>query len=72
MKISVIAHPNSKNPRIEEDLMKVLHVWVKAPPLKGKANKAITEALANFFGIKKGKVTLIRGEKSKNKLFEIG
>jgi uncharacterized protein (TIGR00251 family) len=71
MKISVIAHPNSKNPRIEEDLMKVLHVYVNAPPLEGKANKVVIEVLAKHFKTKKGKVILIRGEKSKNKVFEI-
>jgi len=72
MRISVIAHPNSKNPRIEEDLMKVLHVYVKEPPSEGKANRAVSKALVKFFGTKKGKVILIRGEKSKNKVFEIG
>lgn len=72
MKISVIVHPNSKNPRIEKDLIEMLHVYVNAPPLEGKANKAVIEALAKFFETKKGKVILIRGEKSKNKVFEIG
>lgn len=71
MKISVIAHPNSKNPRIEKDLMETLHVYVNAPPLEGKANKAVAEALAQFLKIKKSKVILMRGEKSKNKVFEI-
>jgi hypothetical protein len=50
----------------------MLHVYVKAPPLEGKANKAVIEALAKFFETKKRKVTLISGEKSKNKVFEIG
>ncbi|HUW22202.1 MAG TPA: DUF167 domain-containing protein [Candidatus Bathyarchaeia archaeon] len=72
MKISVIVHPNSKNPRIEKDLMSVLHIYVKAPPLEGKANKAVIEALAIFFKTKKGKIILKRGEKSRNKVFEIG
>jgi uncharacterized protein (TIGR00251 family) len=71
MKISVIVHPNSKNPRIEEDLMEVLHVYVNAPPLEGKANKAVIEALVKHFKTKKRKVILMRGEKSKNKVFEI-
>jgi len=71
MKISVIVHPNSKNPRIEKDLMETLHVYVNAPPLEGKANKAVSEALAQFLKIKKNEVILIRGEKSKNKVFEI-
>lgn len=71
MKISVIAHPNSKNPRIEKDLLEVLHVYVHAPPLEGKANKAVTEALTDYFSVKKKDITLLSGQKSKNKLFEI-
>lgn len=71
MKISVIVHPNSKNPRVERDLIEMLHVYVNAPPLEGKANKAVIEALAKFFGTKKGKIYLVHGEKSKNKVFEI-
>jgi len=71
MKISVIVHPNSKNPRIEKDLIETLHVYVNQPPLEGKANKAVIESLVNFLKIKKSEIVLIRGEKSKNKVFKI-
>ena len=71
MKIEIIAHPNSKRARIEKDLLGTLHVYVSAPPLEGKANRAIIEALADYFGRSKSMVQLISGEKSKKKLFEI-
>lgn len=71
MKISVIAHPNSKKPRVEGDLLGALHVYVKAPPLEGKANREVIEALAKHFGTSKGKVILLSGGKLKNKTFEI-
>ena len=71
MKISVIAHPNSKKPRIDKDLLGVLHVYVNAPPLEGKANKAVTEALADYFKVKRSQVILVSGDRSKNKIFEI-
>ena len=71
MKIEVVVHPNSKNPRTEKDLMGIIHVYVNAPPLEGKANKAVVEALADYLKIKKSKIILIRGEKSKNKVFEV-
>lgn len=71
MTISVITHPNSKRPRIEEDLTGMLHVYVNAPPLEGRANQAVIEALALHFGVKKNAVTLLSGHKSKNKRFEI-
>jgi uncharacterized protein len=71
MIITIIAHPNSKKPRIEKDLFGGLHVYVNQPPLEGKANKAVAEALAEYFKVSKSKVILIRGEKSKQKVFSI-
>jgi hypothetical protein len=71
MKLTIITHPNSKNPRIEKDLMDVIHLYIKEPPQEGKANKAVIEALADHLKIKKNQVILIHGEKSKNKVFEI-
>jgi len=71
MKISIIAHPNSKRPRIEKDLLGTLHVYVNAPPLEGKANMAVIEALSKYFDVKKSCVLLISGAKSKTKTFEI-
>lgn len=71
MKISIIAHPNTKRPRVEKDLLGTLHVYVSEPPLEGRANNAVANALAKYFGVKRSEVILISGEKSKNKLFEI-
>lgn len=71
MRISVIAHLNSKRPRMEEDLLGVLHAYVNEPPLEGRANKAVIEALAEYFKVKKSQVQLLSGHKSKNKLFEV-
>jgi len=71
MRISIIAHPNSKKPRVEKDLLGTLHVYVAEPALEWKANRAVIEALAEYFHTKKGNVTLLQGEKLKTKLFEI-
>ena len=71
MKIFVTAHPNSKRPRIEKDLLENLHVYVNQPPLEGRANKAITGILAEYFKVKKSLVRLLSGEKSKHKTYEI-
>ncbi len=71
MKLSVITHPNAKRPRVEEDLTGMLHVFVSAPPLDGRANQAAIEALAEYFKVKKSAITLLSGHKSKNKRFEI-
>lgn len=71
MKINIIAHPNAKMPRIEKDLLGTIHVYVNKPPLEGKANNAIIDSLANHFNVKRSKVLLVSGDKSKNKIFEI-
>jgi len=71
VKISVVAHPNSKKPRLVKDLLGTLHVYVSQPPLEGKANNAVIETLAEYFSVKKSNVVLISGEKSKHKVFEI-
>lgn len=71
MTISVIVHPNSKAPRVEKDLLGDLHVYANEPPLKGRANEAVIEALAKHFKVKRYQISLLRGRKSKQKIFEI-
>lgn len=71
MRITVIAHPNSKRPRIETDLLGIHHVYVSEPPIEGKANAAIIEALARSFHIKKSVIHLLSGAISRHKIFEV-
>lgn len=71
MKVTIIAHPNSKKPRIEKDLTGILHVYVNKPPLENKANEAVLEDLAKYLEIKRNQLVLISGQKSKTKTFEI-
>jgi len=44
-----------------------LRVAVGAPPVDGKANAAVIEALAEALGIKRRDVTLVRGETGRQK-----
>jgi len=46
-------------------------VWVKEPPIKGKANKAIAKKLAEYFKVSQSQIVLRAGFSSKNKVFEI-
>jgi uncharacterized protein len=71
MKITIFAHPNSKRPRVEKDLLGDLHVYVSEPPLEGRANDAVVVALAKHFKVKKYEVSLVSGAKSKHKIFSI-
>ncbi len=71
MKINVVAHPNSKKPRIITDLLENIHIYVNEPPLEGKANNAIREALSKHYSIPKSHIKLIQGDNAKHKVFEI-
>ncbi len=72
MQITVFAHPSSKKPRVEKDLFNNLHIYVREPPLEGRANNAILLALAEHLKVRRSQVNLVRGEKSKQKVFEVG
>jgi len=42
---------------------------VTAPPVDGKANKAVANFLAELFGVERGSVELISGQHSRSKVF---
>jgi len=46
-------------------------VYVSSAPERGKANKDVLIALASYLGVKKSEITIVRGEKSRNKLIRI-
>jgi len=46
-------------------------VWVKDPPKDGKANRAITKALALYFNVASSRVNLVSGFSSRQKVFEV-
>ena len=61
--------PGSSRNRIVGMLGDALKVQVAAAPEKGKANKAVREVLAAFFGVKIGQVELICGQTQPRKTF---
>lgn len=69
-KVYIKVIPNAKKNRIVEELSR-LKVYVTAPAVDGKANKALIEALADHFGVKKRDVSIIFGEKSRDKIIGI-
>lgn len=76
MKLSVKVIPGArKNEVIDEgqDLLGLRHFKVKTTvvPEDGKANKAVIELLAEFFGVKKSQVRIVSGLTSRTKIVEI-
>lgn len=72
MKITVKAHPKSKKTLVVKQGEAHYEVWVPAPPEKGRANRAIVEALSEYLGVSKTRLSMRLGETSKNKVFELG
>jgi len=48
-----------------------LKVHITAPPIDGKANKYLRKYIAKEFGVAKTRVTLVRGESSRQKTLAI-
>jgi uncharacterized protein (TIGR00251 family) len=44
---------------------------VTAPPEKGKANEAVIDLLADFFGVPKSLINIIGGKSAKIKIIDI-
>jgi uncharacterized protein (TIGR00251 family) len=50
---------------------RVLIVAVAAPAVDGKANEAVRRAVAEAFGVRARDVTVVSGERSRDKVLEI-
>lgn len=48
-----------------------LKLRISAPAVEGKANKAVVEFLAGVLGVKKGQVSIVRGETSREKTVRV-
>ncbi len=71
--VRAVIKPNSrKGPLVEELPDGTLQLWVRAPAVEGKANKAAVELLAGYFGVPKSAVRLTAGATARHKRFEIG
>ncbi len=71
MRITVKVKPNAKKDEIKKIDTDYYEVRVTAIPEKGKANKRVIEVLSKYFKIPKSKIKLLRGETSREKVFEL-
>ena len=70
MKIQVVVKPGAKQEKIVET-DDGLVVYLHARAHDGEANQALIKALADYYGVSKSSIRVVRGEKSRNKLVEI-
>ena len=71
MKIFVKAKPGAREEAIEKISDTNFVIAVKEPPRGGKANRAITRALAEYFHAAPSAVRLVSGFSSRQKVFEV-
>jgi len=71
MLLEIKVKPNSRKPRIEEGAGAVLTVYLKSPPVEGKANEELIQRLAERYGVPKSRVRIKSGHSSRSKLIEI-
>lgn len=71
MKVAVRVVPGAKMQQVQAALDGTLKVWLRAEAKEGKANRALIEFLADYYGVSKSLVRIVSGLKIKNKILEI-
>lgn len=71
MKINVIAKPNARMEKMEQDKDGTYLVSVKEPPIQGRANRAIIKLFSELFDTAPTNINIISGYTSRNKIIEI-
>ena len=71
MKLLVSVKPGAKVEEVERVDETHFRVSVKAPAREGKANEAVLRILARHFRLARTRLTLLHGQRSKNKVVEL-
>jgi hypothetical protein len=71
MRLNVKVIPRSSKNEIAEMPDGTLKIKITAPPVEGAANERIIELLADKFNVAKSCISILKGQKGKNKVVEI-
>jgi uncharacterized protein (TIGR00251 family) len=69
--LMVRLQPRAKRNAIVDERNGVLRVSVAAAPVEGRANAALCKLIAKRAGIARGRVSVIRGERSREKVVRV-
>ena len=69
IRVRVIA--NARHSEVMGRVGSIVRVRVAAPAVEGKANEELIECLAEFFSVPRRRVSILRGEKGKEKTIQI-
>jgi len=67
-RILVQAHPGAKKNAVVRSEEGVWHIKVAAPPIEGKANRALIEFLSEILDVPKSRISIEKGATSRRKL----
>ncbi|MDI9645452.1 MAG: DUF167 domain-containing protein [Archaeoglobales archaeon] len=70
MRISVKVKTNSKVRKVEKIGEEYL-VYLRSPPIEGRANSELFEILSEYFNVPKSSIRIIAGQKARKKILEI-
>jgi uncharacterized protein len=70
-RLALRVQPRSGKNEITGERAGALLVRVTAPPVDGKANQAVRRLVAKRLGVPAGRVSIVRGESSRDKLIEV-
>jgi uncharacterized protein len=71
MKIKVIVKPNVRRQDVTQMPDDSLLVYLRSPPVDGKANTELIAVLAKFYGVRRSRITILQGTTARHKLIEI-
>ena len=70
MTVKVRVIPRAKKSKVET-FNEGLKVYLNSPAIEGRANKELIEVLAQHYKVRKCNVTIVNGQKQRNKLIQI-
>ena len=71
-RLRVRVQPRAASDTIAGWELGVLRVRVTAPPVEGAANQALIALLARALGVPRAAVSIVRGDRSRDKLVAVG
>jgi uncharacterized protein (TIGR00251 family) len=69
--LTVRLQPRARRNAIVDERDGVLRVTVAAAPVDGQANAALCKLIAKRAGVARGRVTVVRGERSRDKVVRV-
>lgn len=70
-RINIRVRPNAPQNTITELDDGTLQVRLTTSPVDGKANEALIKRLSKYLGVAQRDITIVRGQRSKNKVIEV-